>query len=193
MWKSRLASGVTISVLRHGESENNLLDIDCADIAHKNLYGLTAHGIEQIESAAAEQKELNIILHSPLRRAVESAHILSTRWSTPSRCEELLIEVNSGIFENRPAAERLEWKRKNRSRSYPSGESKIEVENRVRTLLTKLSTEFQGQRVLLVTHGTLLFHLFGAVFDEIDWSEYNAAYRNGRRVSDLRTYDRLSK
>ncbi len=83
MWKSRLAIGVTISVLRHGESENNLLGIDCADIANKDLYGLTAEGIKQIERVAAGQHEFDIILHSPLRRAVESAHILSSQWSTP--------------------------------------------------------------------------------------------------------------
>ena len=82
MWKSNLIARTRISVLRHGESENNLLGIDCADIANKDLYGLTAEGIKQIESVAAEQHDFDMILHSPLRRAVESAHILSSQWGT---------------------------------------------------------------------------------------------------------------
>ena len=86
MWKTSLATSLRISVLRHGESENNLLDVDCADIANRDLYGLTAQGIEQVQSVAAEEHEFDKILHSPLRRAVESAHILSTRWGTPSEC-----------------------------------------------------------------------------------------------------------
>ncbi len=192
MWKSNLAAGVRVSVLRHGESENNLLDIDCTDIINKDLYGLTAKGIDQIESVAAEQHDFDIILHSPLRRAVESARILSARWGTPSKCEELLIEVNSGVFESRPAAERLEWKKKNRSHFYPSGESKIDVENRVTTVLNKLGTEYQDQHVLLVTHGTFLFHLFGAVFDQVDRSEYREVYGDGRYIFELKDQEGLS-
>ncbi len=192
MWKSSLTARTRISVLRHGQSENNLLGIDCTDIANKDLYGLTDEGIEQIESVAAERREFDIILHSPLRRAVESAHILSSRWGTPSKCEDLLIEVNSGVFENRPEAERLEWKRKNHSRFYPAGESKIDVEKRAETLLDRLRTNYQNQNVLLVTHGTFLSHLFAAVFDEVDWAEYNEAYQDGRRIFDLKSYGRLS-
>ena len=192
MWQSSLPARVRISVLRHGESENNLLGIDCADIANKDLYGLTAEGIEQIERVAAGQHEFDIILHSPLRRAVESAHILSSQWGTPSKCEELLIEVNSGVFENRPEAERLEWKRKNHSRFYPSGESRADVEKRAETLLDRLRTNYQNQNVLLVTHGTFLSHLFAAVFDEVDWAEYNEAYEDGRQIFDLKSYGRLS-
>jgi len=192
MWKTSLAASVRISVLRHGESENNLLDIDCTDIANKELYGLTVGGIEQIERAAAGRHEFDMILHSPLRRAVESANILSSRWGTPSKCEDLLIEVNSGVFENRPEAERLEWKKKNHSRFYPAGESKIDIKNRVMTLLNKLSTDYQGQHILLVTHGTFLSHLFGAVFDEINWSEYCEAYSDGRQIFELKNYERLS-
>ena len=78
--------------------------------------------------------------------------------------------MNSGVFENRPEAERLEWKKKNHSRFYPAGESKIDIENRVMTLLNKLRTNYQNQNVLLVTHGTFLSHLFAAVFDEVDWA-----------------------
>lgn len=181
-----------ISVLRHGESENNLLGIDCADISNKDLYGLTAEGIEQIERVASEQHEFDIILHSPLRRAVESAQILSERWGIPLACEDLLIEVNVGVFENRPEAERIAWKLENGSRFYPSGESQVDIEKRLAVLLNRLCDDYMDKNVLLVTHGTLLFHLFTAVFDEADWPEYCEAYRDGRRILELKSHTRLS-
>ena len=191
MWKSRLTDRVRVSVLRRGESENNLLGIESTDIANKDLYGLTDDGVHQIEDVATERHEFDIILHSPLRRAVESARILSSRWNVPSKCEDLLIEVNAGIFENRPDAERLEWKKKHHSRFYPFGESRIDVENRTTTLLGKLSSAYQGRHVLLVTHGTFLFYLFRTVFDAINWSEYGEAYEDGRRIFELRDHEDL--
>lgn len=192
MWKLNFAAQTGISVLRHGESENNVLGINCTSIANKGLYGLTTAGIEQVETVAKEQREFDAILHSPLRRAAETARILSSRWSTPVTCEELLIELDVGVFENRPEAEYVEWKRKHRSRFHPSGESLAGIENRARSLLKKLNADYHGQHILLVTHGTFLFHLLTAVFDEIDWPEYNGAYRKGRRIFELRGYEALS-
>ena len=179
-------------MLRHGESENNVLGIDCTDISNKDLYGLTTDGIEQIERVASEQHDFDIILHSPLRRAVESARILSRRWGTPSKCEGLLIEVNMGVFENRPEAERRDWKKESGLRFHPSEEPRVDVEKRAATLLNRIRTDYRDQNVLLVTHGSFLFSLFTVVFDQVDWSEYCEASRDGRCVLELKSYGRLA-
>jgi broad specificity phosphatase PhoE len=44
-----------VSVLRHGESENNVLGIECTDLVNKDLYGLTPVGVEQIEHIAEQE------------------------------------------------------------------------------------------------------------------------------------------
>jgi broad specificity phosphatase PhoE len=124
-----------------------------------------------------------------LRRAVESATILADCWGVTARREDLLIEVNAGIFENRPDAERLEWKEQNRSRYYPSGESRSDVDGRVSSLLGKLRAGPPEEHVLLVTHGGLLFHLLHGVFGRVDWQEYCEAYSNGRRIFELKNYE----
>ena len=149
MWQSTLPSSQRISVLRHGESENNVLGIDCAAASNSHLYGLTPRGIEQIEHVAAEEHTFDLILHSPLRRAIESAQILSQRWGIPLECEELLIEVNIGVFENRPEAERIAWKLENGSRFYPSGESQGDIEKRLAVLLNRLYKDYMDKNVLL--------------------------------------------
>ncbi len=188
MWRSNLPTDVSIFVLRHGESENNVLGLDCADLSNKALYGLTALGVDQIERVASEPRGFDVILHSPLRRAVESAVILSQTWGTALTREDLLIEVSVGVFENRPEAERRDWKMKNGTRDYPSGESRSDVDQRVTAVLDRICTSYRGQSVLLVTHGTFLLHLLTAVFDEIDWQAYCDIYSNGRRLFELRTY-----
>ena len=105
--------------------------------------------------------------------------------------EGLLIEVSMGVFENRPEQEWIEWKRAHGSRFHPSGESKSAVDERVARLVSKLQADHAGQDVLLVTHGTFISHLFAAVFGEVDWAEYCEAFRDGRRILELRSYDQL--
>ena len=191
MWRAILPLGASVSVLRHGESENNRLGIECTSLVNRDLYGLTATGIEQVEAAAKEWREFDAILHSPLRRAVETARILADRWGAAIASEELLIELDVGVFENRTEAEYVEWKRRNDSHFHPSGESEADIAGRARALLKKLNADHHGERILLVTHGTFLFHLLGAVFDDIDWPGYNRAFRHGRRIFELRTYEAL--
>ena len=64
MWKATLPLEASVSVLRHGESENNRLGIECTSIANKDLYGLTAAGVEQVTAVASERREFDAILHS---------------------------------------------------------------------------------------------------------------------------------
>ncbi len=188
MWKMQWPGSPRISVLRHGESENNVLGIDCADVCNKNLYGLTQYGVSQIESVAAEPHDFDLILHSPLRRAVETADILARAWEIPAAPEELLVEVQLGIFENRPEADRQAWKQETGLRLHPSGETDEDVEGRVRELLATLDLGYPEASLLLVTHGMLLLYFFSTVFDEINWNEYNRDYKNGRRVFEVRDY-----
>ena len=188
MWKLRWSGRPRISVLRHGESENNVLAINCATLDNKHLYGLTERGVAQIESVAAEEHPVDLILHSPLRRAVETAAILSGAWDVPAISEDLLVEVDLGIFEGRVESDYQAWKRETGLRYPPSGESQEDVTRRVTKLLAFLDDRYPDASLLLVTHGTLLRHLFLAVYDDIDWTAYGTKYAEGRRVFELREH-----
>ncbi len=193
MWISTLASSCRISVLRHGESENNVLGIGCNDISNKDLYALTNTGRDQTRGAVQEARDVDVILSSPLRRARETASIASARYDVPVITEGLLIEHNVGIFERKSEAERLAWKLKNGSTSYPGGESHKDVESRARILVDKLSEHYRHRHVLLVTHATFLRCFFREVFDDIEWDNFCELYfGRERKIFEVRSYEHLT-
>jgi broad specificity phosphatase PhoE len=176
-------------VLRHGESKNNVLGIISTLAGETDVYGLTERGVAQVESVAAERHAFSLILHSPLRRAVETAGILSKAWGAPASTDERLIEVYLGVFDGRPEAEYRAWKLETGQWVPPLGESDADAQKRIRELLAVLDAEHPNASLLLVTHGTLLHHLFSIVFDEVNWEEYRSVYEDGRRLFELRDHD----
>ena len=156
-----------IRVVRHGESENNVLDIECAALLNKGLYGLTDKGREQMANAARLHTDMNVILCSPLRRAKESAAFFASSCGVEPVSENLLVEQSVGIFENCPNSEKRAWKEKtgHTSSKLPGGESHEEVEDRARRLLAMISERYSNQKILLVTHGVFILCLLRIVFD----------------------------
>jgi broad specificity phosphatase PhoE len=86
-------------IVRHGESENNILEIDCSKLENKDKFGLTEKGKKEAESEAQKYRNLDLIITSPFRRTKEAAMI----FAKTSQCEviedELLSEVDFGDFE----------------------------------------------------------------------------------------------
>ena len=83
-------------VARHGQTVWNAQNKVCGitDVE------LTEKGIEQAEELASILPEdIDIIVTSPLRRAVETSKILAGKNNIPICIEELLIEQNYGIYE----------------------------------------------------------------------------------------------
>lgn len=93
--------------LRHGESENNLLD----RVNGWTDSALTAHGRSQAEAAAARLVGANIrlVLTSPLSRARETAEIVAARIGAPVHVIEALMERNWGVLENGPRAQLTDY------------------------------------------------------------------------------------
>lgn len=185
-----------IRVVRHGESENNVLDIECADISNKELYGLTDAGRQQMADAAVQHTDLDVILSSPLRRARESAAHFASVCGVEPVIENLLIEQSMGIFENRPNSEMCAWKEETGQTSSkpPGGESHEEVQMRARRLLKSISERYSDQKILLVAHGVFIQCLLRVVFDDFgmeEWKDYLEHFADGRKVLTIvdSTYD----
>lgn len=117
-------------VARHGETSWNVQDRVC---------GLT--DVELTERGRAQAKELSkavgklhvdLILASPLKRAVETGRIIAEENGIPIELEELLVEQNYGIYEgtDRRNPDFLANKR-NFAYRYPGGESMMQVAYRV--------------------------------------------------------------
>ncbi len=141
-----------IYIARHGQTEWNKQDKICGltDVE------LTDEGREQAKELAKSLKDTNIevIIASPLKRAVETAGYISEAINIPVITDERLIEQNFGIFEGtyRKGQDFLNNKR-NFAYRYPGGESMMQVAQRTYSLLDEIRDKYAGKDVLLVCHG----------------------------------------
>lgn len=75
-------------LIRHGESEANVANADLPDGA------LTPGGIAQAEALARylEGESVDLVISSPLRRALQTADVLSRHWQAPHEVWQDLLE-----------------------------------------------------------------------------------------------------
>ena len=143
----------TLGLLRHGQTDWNI-DLrlqGTADIP------MNEFGIAQVESAASalSQHGWDLVLSSPLGRAKQSAEIVSKFLGIERiNIEPLLLERSFGIGEGLTYAE---WGEKYaKLDEIPGAESANDVARRSRLLLEHIKAEFQGAKVLAVSHGALI-------------------------------------
>jgi broad specificity phosphatase PhoE len=159
-----------IMLLRHGESEGNA----AGRMQGRRDYPLTALGREQAafagEFLATQGHPFAAVYASPLKRAFETATIVAGRGVRPEPViEEDLPEIGAGSLEglNEPEIRELHPEFMSRPltetgdfSSY-GGESYVDVQARVRRVLTRLEERHRGpgERVLLVGHGGFHYQL----------------------------------
>ncbi|WP_056835361.1 histidine phosphatase family protein [Paenibacillus sp. Soil787] len=151
-------------VVRHGQTEWNYENRVCG----KTDVQLTDTGEKQAEelSKILHEKQINIIITSPLFRAVKTAEILSSAVSKDLVIDNRLIKQDYGVFEgiNRDSENFKEAKR-----HFPiklsRGESILQVAQRIFNLLDEIKEKYRNQNVLIVTHGGVC-RVINAYFNE---------------------------
>ncbi len=139
-------------VARHGQTVWNAKNKVCGitDVE------LTEKGIEQANVLAqmVAGRNIDMILTSPLKRAVETGRIVAECCKIPMKVEARLIEQNYGIYEgiDRRNVDFLGNKR-NFAYRYPGGESMMQVAYRIYGLLDDIKEEYVGKNVLIISHG----------------------------------------
>ena len=158
------ARAVSIWYIRHGENPANLTgQLSCRTVD----YPLTGRGVEQARTLAgllARESAPAAIYASPLRRAAQTAQILSTRLGVPVRTLEELRELDVGDLEGRSDEQAWEiylhvahaWYAGDHDRAYPGGEDFHQVLARLRAALTRALDHPPGSRVLVVAHDGLI-------------------------------------
>lgn len=141
-----------IYVARHGETEWNVLNKVCGRTDVK----LTARGVEQAKQLGDELLGLSIyrIISSPLKRAVQTADIISKKNKIPYIVDYRLIEQDYGIFEgiDRSNEDFLKNKKEFAYR-YPQGESMMQVAYRTYSLIEEVREVYGKKNLLLLCHG----------------------------------------
>lgn len=137
-----------IYFLRHGESTANVLGTLCG----RTDVELTQTGHDQVILTAREASNLDfeLILSSPLKRALSSAHIMA-RFHPKAEITTVheLMEQDYGQWEGRLFSEvKQEFLQ---TINPPRGETHTEFIVRLQTLAQKIKT--RSGRILLVSHG----------------------------------------
>lgn len=155
-----------ILVIRHGESEADILDV------HEGRadFNLTEKGHIQAQAMAEYVKEnykVDKIYASPLKRAFQTATHLSKEIDVPIVTDEKLMEFNNGLIAG------LSWEEADEK--YPfvpdlpihesvyEQESKLEFRYRAEYILSKIISEGKDEEtIVIVSHGGMINQLYHA-------------------------------
>lgn len=137
---------------RHGETDINALDRVCGLTEAM----LTEKGRCQAKALGERVKEKNIdiIISSPMKRARETAQIAASVCGAPVITDNRLIEQNYGIYEgvDRYHEGFLSNKRMF-AYKYPGGESMMQVAYRTYSFIEDIKEKYPDKNVLVVCHG----------------------------------------
>lgn len=163
-----------LGLLRHGQTDWNI-DFRLQGVTD---IPLNETGIAQAQDAAVaiDQDAWDVVLSSPLSRAVDTAKIVVRENNFPAlQIEELLLERSFGEAEG---LSHDEWRaRYADTNTVPGGESLLELQLRSEKLLAHFAERFAGKRVLAVTHGALIRKLLRIVSN-------NEFPRDGERLGN---------
>jgi broad specificity phosphatase PhoE len=148
---------------RHGENVANL----SRTFSYRDFDGdLTNRGVAQAQCLAerlhAATDRYGLLVCSPLRRARQTAQIVSTRLGLPVAAElDDLREVHVGELDGRAddsawrvyEATLADWRSGRLSQRFPGGESGEELAARTRRALASIATQAGGMDAVVIAHG----------------------------------------
>ena len=166
-------------VARHGQTVWNAQNRVCGVTDVK----LTEKGIEQAKelSDVVQNYNIDMVISSPLKRAIETSEIVADKNNIPLQIEKLLIEQNYGIYEgvDRKNDSFLANKR-NFAYRYPKGESMLQVAYRIYGLIDKLKEQYQDKNILIISHGGVC-RIIRTYFQDMTNDEFfNYTLKNGK-------------
>lgn len=157
-------------LLRHGESEKNTPE-EILD-SSENGYPLTKLGEKQAKNVAGVLSKLDItaVYSSPVRRARQTAEIISEKIKKEVVLENKLWEIRHGEWEGKKVTDpsikefRLIYNKLSDEDYYKtsrgqSGESWKEVEERVVSFLKEVIKKHKGETVVIISHEGPLMYL----------------------------------
>jgi len=153
-----------ILLIRHGQSEADLLDV------HEGRadFPLTELGRAQAEKMAnyvSTNFPADVILASPLKRAKETALILQNKLDCEIKFEPDLMEFNNGVLAGLSREEaRLKYPLPKGGRPIfepiQEGESELEFRFRAERVFHKILFEYKDvKRIAIVSHGGMISNL----------------------------------
>lgn len=140
-----------ICFVRHGETSWNVLK----KIQGRTDIPLNEVGIKQAIDCKEYLSKLNwnVIVSSPLKRAIQTAEIINESLNLPLIIMEQFIERNYGTVEGLTLEERKSLKS---DFHCPKQESREELIQRVLAGMNALHNQYKNQRIIVVAHGGVI-------------------------------------
>jgi broad specificity phosphatase PhoE len=147
--------------VRHGENRANLTK----EFSSRRVdYALTEKGVLQAQQTAEalENKSIDEIYASPLKRAAQTAEIIAERLDLPVKILDELREIDVGELEmGPPSAEAwafhnqvlMDWLTGKHEVRFPGGDDYIHLFLRVQVAMHEIFDGKEGQNVTVVSHG----------------------------------------
>ena len=161
--------------VRHGESEANIRHV----ISNRESpFPLTPLGKQQALTLAEKLRDIpfTAIFSSPIRRARETADVLSASFRIPYQVTEALREYDCGILEEKSDEESWKLHREiaedwtlhhNYQRRPDSGECFLDIQNRFLPFIESLK-HGSDEHILLIEHGGLYQLMLPLILSNID-------------------------
>ena len=170
-------------IFRHGQSSYN---VEGKIQGHTNNSVLTDRGIDQAYATAdnLKNKDVEIVISSPLRRAKQTGNIVSKVIKVPLQYDERFTEVNVGVAEGMHYTQALEkfgelyrkWrssKTQDEDICFENGESKRQVRQRVFSALEQYA-QSKYNNIAISGHGitrTETLHALNIDKEDVDNGE----------------------
>jgi probable phosphoglycerate mutase len=161
---------MNIYIIRHGKTEWNEVGI----VQGRSNNPLSNFGISQVKYAAKtlDGTNFDVIFCSPLQRTQQTAQIIQNTCHCPIKQNNLLTEIDQGIFTGKYKKDFNRQENKQRmERSHKSMEQFSQVYDRAKQFLDFLKTQTYNT-VLIVTHEIVAIMLeniiTGKTFDELN-------------------------
>jgi broad specificity phosphatase PhoE len=152
-------------LLRHGEAYSNKNKIfSCYSETFNNP--LTEYGKKQINAIALKLKKekIDLIYASDLLRTKQTAEIVAKKSKLKVIFDKRLREINFGIFNNQTEDGWVCFFKKGKDRYIKrpkNGENFRDVRKRALESLKSIDRKYIGKKILIVSHGGILFELCG--------------------------------
>ncbi len=150
-------SGNRYFAVRHGESENNLIqELDCTN---EKKWPLTEAGRTQAAEAGKKlgDKGIDLIFVSPIERAQETARGIASTLSLPAEsiiAEPRIGEINVGELNGKSLDEFFAYRKQHSfTEPFPGGESHADAKKRFGEFLYEIESKYEGKNIVIVTHG----------------------------------------
>lgn len=153
-----ISEKTTIDLLRHGEVEGDATYRGSTDDE------LTDHGWHQMVKAIENKNQWDIIISSPLQRCQEFAELIATEDDIDIDINPAIKEIDFGCWEGLTPEEVMQdegdllkaWWRSPTRITPPEGEDYHEFQARVLKAFKQLVQDYQGKKILLVTHAGVI-------------------------------------